>query len=189
MTRAIHESRAVFRRMPLPLLAATIVACAGAGKSLDPGGVPGDGALRTDSISYVATSLGDGNYSVRLVVRYRNTASATIYLDRCFPASPSPIYFISQVLSQDPSGSAWSPSWACVGHKNPIVVAPGASRVDTIELRAPNSVDHYTQKPFGAFEGWLRLTFEPRNCVSETSCAILDDSLRTTNAFRISLPK
>lgn len=173
------------------LLAAcgSVIGCGTAGESLGPAAVPGDRAFRTDSTSYVATSLGDGNYLLRIIVQYRNTTPATIYLDRCFPDSPSPEFFVGSVIVADSWGPAWNPAWACVGHNRPIVVAPGTSRVDTIELRAPTAVDHWTQKPFGTFEGWFAVGFRPRSCVSETECAVADDSLRATNPFRISLPK
>jgi hypothetical protein len=142
-----------------------IVAC---GDATSPSGE----GLRTDASSYTATSLGSGQFGVRLVLSYQNYADTAISLDRCLPTDTSPMYSVELEWPVSAEGAAYNGAWACVGGVTPIVVASGATRVDTITLRGPLAYEHDTQQPLGVLAGKFRIGY----------------GAKLSNAFQIKLP-
>jgi hypothetical protein len=118
---------------------------------------PTDGLLTTDSASYTAIPSGYNSAEVRVVTLLRNSSDAPITLDRCYPTTPYPIFGVGLVSPSNSEGAAWNPNWACVGHDSPIVIAAHSTRTDTLRLRAPNSADGRTGRPFGVFSGRFRI--------------------------------
>jgi hypothetical protein len=118
---------------------------------------PNESRLTTDSSSYTAIPVGFGQVQLKVVTQFRNTTGEPIELPRCYSTTPYPIYGVELVSPSNSEGAAFDPSWACVGHDTPIVVAAQSVRTDTLILRAPNAVDGVTQRPFGEFNGRFRI--------------------------------
>jgi hypothetical protein len=116
-----------------------------------------DGLLTTDSASYTANPVGYNSAEVRVVTLLRNNSDSPITLERCYPTTPYPIFGVGLVSPANTEGAAWNPNWACVGHDSPIVVAAHSTRTDTLVLRAPNSADGITGRPFGVFSGKFQI--------------------------------
>lgn len=140
--------------------------------------------LSTDAQSYVAAPVGlfDGNtvYAFNVVTTFTNPTTSAVDFPRCNPSATGTIY---NVVSENPSGtsSAYEPGWACVGGVSPIVVPPGGTWVDTVQLRGPNMADGITHQQSGVDEGTLRLRYFP-SC--ETTCSP-PDSLGLSNEFTV----
>jgi hypothetical protein len=147
-----------------------------------------DLTLRTDSTTYTATLIGgEGSYrtyGVTLVARFTNGTSRPVYLDRCYPGTPYPIYGI---VSSEPSlESAYNPVWACVGHDQPIVVRAGETRTDFLQIAGPNMWDGHTKEPMGALVGRYRLTYSVNSCADGYPCDV-SARIRGSNEFEIRL--
>jgi len=101
-------------------------------------------SLRLDRSEYSATCLrGQGNtcsYAFTLVATYENRTPDTLYVSRCYPTDPTPMYGI-ETVGDTTEDAAYDPVWACVGHDSPIVIAPHAARVDTLRIEGPNASD------------------------------------------------
>lgn len=188
------------RRIAFVLLSILGAACSAAPERVGPGidtsssaigEPPPPGVFTTNSTSYRGR-LVDSVYKVykfTVVTRYTNPTSSTIYLERCYPASPIPIYGVLLVSPAD-SVSAYSPAWACVGHEHQIGVPPGATRVDTLELTGPNAFDNHTFVGLGVLEGRMRLGFSPMSCSDiNDRCPINVDSLRYSNEFTVQIAR
>lgn len=188
------------RRIAFVLLSILGAACSAAPDKLGPaaadtssavGEPPPPGVFTTNSTSYEAR-LVDSVYRVyrfTVITRYTNTTSSTLYLERCYPTSPIPIYGVLLVSPAD-SVSAYSPAWACVGHEHQIGVPAGATRVDTLELTGPNAFDSHTFVGLGVLEGTMRLGFSPMTCSDiNTVCPINIDSLRYSNEFTVHIAR
>lgn len=128
--------------------------------------------MTTDSASYTLVPIGNGLGRVRVALRYENRSSSEADLDRCTPTSRSPIYAVNLIAPRDSEGSAYNPAWACVGDVSPIVVPPGASRVDTLSLTGPSAYDAAQQRYLGALTGTFQISYADA----------------TSNSFNISLP-
>lgn len=116
-----------------------------------------------------------------------NTTNRTVYLARCTPASPQPIYSIELIESNGSDwGSAYSPAWGCVGHDQQIAVVAGGTRVDTFHITGPNSWDGVTHKPFGTLTGRMRLVYAVQSCRGDGQCP-LPSSTGRSNAFFVQL--
>jgi hypothetical protein len=120
-----------------------------------------DGSLMTDATGYVAQQIVGSarpiRYRFTVITRFQNRSVAPVYLARCFPSSPQPMYSIG---SADGSAteSAYAPIWGCVGHDNQFEILPGAVRVDTFSVQGPNLYDEIQQQGLGATSGTLRLS-------------------------------
>jgi hypothetical protein len=153
-----------------------------------PIGAPDRGVLRTDSIGYMARVVGNyyGNnlYQFRIVARYDNTTAAPIYFGRCFQNSRSPIYSI--VRTDGPlASSGYNPVWACTGVEDFLILAPGASRVDTILVNGPNMFDGITKEPYGVTSGRVALRYSALwDCQDPATCKT-PDSLWISNEFTV----
>ena len=146
--------------------------------------------FRLDRSEYSATCIrGKSNtcsYAFTLVATYENRTPDTLYVSRCYPTDPTPMYDI-EVADDTTEDAAYAPMWACVGHDSPIVIAPHAARVDTLQIEGPNSFNGKTNAPIGKFEGGFRLLYKVRSCEpGRTKCRPLPESERSAT-FRVHL--
>jgi hypothetical protein len=193
-----------FTRNHLLTAALAILATAGCSASavLDPDaklalgvGEEADGSFTTDSLTYHAREVeelwpGVKVYGFRVVTRYTNPTSAPIYLWTCYPDSPRPMYSVVGAGQATSNGIAYNGAWACVGHDRPIRVDPGATRVDTIQVRGPNAFEGGTNRPIDdVLEGRFRIMFAAQSCRTEGDCRIGADALTRSNEFTVSLAK
>jgi hypothetical protein len=151
-------------------------------------------ALTTDSVEYVARSArasSPASYSFRIIARFENRTDKSVFLGRCYPNSPGPVYGLESLdaphTDTNPqSGAAYSPMWACVGHDRQIEVLPTATRTDTLRISGPNTWDGRTQQPFGVLEGRFRLLYFVRLCPGDMPCAVADH-MEYSNVFMVRL--
>ena len=133
---------------------------------------PDEFVLSTDQPSYRAMSMGGTGpyrgYGFTVIARFTNHAESTVYLARCLPTTPFPVYGVAAI--GDPEGAAYNGAWGCVGHDQQIAVAPGATRIDTLQLKGPNGVSGGV--PLGAFAGQMRLVYEVQGCRGDGACRI-----------------
>jgi hypothetical protein len=186
------------RRIARVLALSCAAACAADGHLTTPDSSstnrpPPAGIFTTNSTEYTARIV-DSIYShpvyaVTVVTRYRNTTGATIYLERCYPTSPTPMFGVILVAPTDSWGSAYNQAWACVGHDQQLPIQPGATRVDTLQLLGPTMFSGYTNAPFGLSEGTMRLSFMPLSCAGNARCLLTVDSLRYSNEFVVHVAK
>lgn len=140
--------------------------------------------LRTDSLAYSAIHKhGEGSfrtYGFRAIVRFTNRKQVPLYLANCFPTDPTPMYGVSLVdagSDADSWGSIFNRAWGCVGHNQQLQVLPGATRTDTLDLRGPNAFDGATSRPFGTFDGRVRIGYLVQTCRGDGACLLpLDES-------------
>lgn len=181
------QCEAAFRRKTRCI--AMIVGCGlavGSCTSTEPirdlGPVP-DGPFNTDASGYVAQRVpgSDFQFHFKLIARFQNRGLVPLYLGRCLPNSPGPIFgVVASHPSTDDSG--YDQFWGCVGHDQQFEVLPGASRIDTLDVRGPNSVNGLTHVPIGRTEGEFRLYFEV-NLTRGDGGTPASESLRLSNAF------
>lgn len=80
--------------------------------------------LRTERAAYGASLAGgEGSYrryAVTLAAQLSNGLSVPLYLQRCDPDTPYPIYGV--VSAEESREAGYNPVWACVGHGSPIVL-------------------------------------------------------------------
>lgn len=166
---------------------AALLALAGCSSVLDPGAESG-GVILTDQGSYVARyQQGEGSYRMygfTLVARFQNTGGEPVYLERCYPDSPVPVFGVERVGGAGGANSGYDPVWACVGHDSQIVVQPGETRVDTFRIRGPNSWDGRTGTPSGSLDGSFRLVYQAGSCRDVFRCQ-LPRKARSSNAFQV----
>ena len=154
-----------------------------------------DGSFTTDSAVYTARHIQDlwpgvPIYGFTLVTRYTNPTQAPVFLWRCYPDSPSPMYSVVAPSGGSSTGIAYNAAWACVGHDRPIRVDPGATRTDTIHVRGPNGFDGITHRPIDPIvEGTFRLQFVLQSCRTEGDCPISNEALSRSNEFTVRLEK
>ena len=150
-------------------------------------------ALVTDSVAYAATRVEDGSslprYAFRVIARYTNRTNGPVYLARCYPDSPTPIYDVVEARQPEQSAVAYSPFWGCVGHDRQIGVAPGASRVDTLVITGPNASKSGMSQGIGATEGAFRLVYGAQACRGDGACPIASAVLRYSNEFRVTVSR
>ena len=152
----------------IPLAFAALTSCTDTGT----GPRPDQFILATDQPSYVATSSGSTGerrqYRFTLVARFTNDAESTVYLSRCQPDSPHPIFGVSALEGTD--GAAYDGPWGCPGHDRHIAVRPGETRVDTLELTGP--IGFSGDRPLGTLTGPMRLVYDVQGCPSDDACPI-----------------
>jgi hypothetical protein len=134
----------------------------------------GAGDFTTDrpryEASYVQGSGAYRQYGFQLVARFQNRTGETVYLDRCFPDSPGPLFGVAPAARMGSAESAYDMAWACVGHDQQIPVAPGAERVDTLRIIGPNAWDGHTKEANGTLEGSFQLHYRVSACPGEGDC-------------------
>jgi hypothetical protein len=160
------------------------VVCSSVLTCANPLGPVPDGSLMTDATRYVALPIAGSTrprrYQFRVITRFQNRSAASVYLGRCFPNSPQPIYSILPADSSAPE-SAYDAMWACVGHNNQFEVLPGAVRVDTLRVVGPNVYDEIKQQAIGVTNGVFRLSLDIASAPG--GAPRLSGSLGVSNAF------
>jgi hypothetical protein len=148
--------------------AATLAACSSATAPAAADDVAA--ALTLDRARYVAARVSPAGtlpqYAVTVVARLRNGSTEPLRLEAC-GAAPGPIHGVEQVRPAHPDGSAFSPVWGCPAGP-PLVLAPGAERVDTLVLRGPTGVQG--GRVLGALQGTVRLTYPATQCPAAGPC-------------------
>jgi hypothetical protein len=144
--------------------------------------------LRTDRAAYGASVAGgEGSsrrYAVTLAAQLSNGLSVPLYLQRCYPDTPYPIYGV--VSAEEGREAAYNPVWACVGHGSPIVLRAGETRTDSLRVLGPNAWDGHTNMPFGDLVGRFRLSYAIGTCRGVVSCELPGGSIES-NEFEVRL--
>lgn len=145
--------------------------------------------LEVDGKEYRATCRrargGVCSYGFTLVARYENRTADSLYVSYCPPRHRTPRYSIP-LVNDTTNDSGYDRAWRCVGHKSPIVIAPHATRVDTLEIEGPNVFDGHTMVPQGKLEGDFRLVYEVGTCSSDGAAAcLLPLEERSSGAFHV----
>ena len=179
------------------LAAAVGLACATRSGTPPLATTPAEGTiLATDRAAYVATRGrrrgGWGRHGFTVVATFANRSRAPVYLERCDPDSPHPIYGVRLVGGGPVGGpapwrAAYDPIWACGGHDRPIVVRPGEARVDTLRLSGPNVWHGVTHQPDGVLEGRFQLSYQVRPCPEAVRCPLPDPHHERSNVFEVRL--
>ncbi len=135
--------------------------------------------LQTDSLAYTAIYKGGEGayrmYGFRVIVRFTNSRPVPVYLANCFPTDSKPMYGVSLVDAGAEAGSwgsIFNRAWACVGHDRQLQVLPGATRIDTLDLLGPNAFDGITKKPYGTFDGRVRIIYAVQTCRGDGECRL-----------------
>ena len=149
----------------------------------------GQVTLRTDREAYIASPVGGEvpyrTYEFTLVAQFTNGMSRSVYLQRCYPDTPYPIYGIASA-EEEGGEAAYNPTWACVGHDVPIMVLAGMTRTDTLRIMGPNAWDGHTNQPFGDLVGRFRLSYMVGTCRAVSGCEV-PGRFRDSNEFEVSL--
>lgn len=177
------------KRIAMRIVACSVVvACsANTDPSRDLGPVP-DGSLMTDVTGYVAQRVAGTapplqEYQFAVITRFQNRSTAPVYLARCFPNSPQPIYGIV-VADGSKTEAAYDPAWGCVGHNSQFQVLPGGVRVDTFLVRGPNGFDEGKQQAIGITSGVFRLVLSVASAPGDGAPAA-PGALGISNAFAV----
>jgi len=166
------------------LSAVSVLSCGILTSPLDDLGPVPDGAFTTDATGYVAVRIpGQERYRFTVISRFQNRGAATLYLGRCFPNSPQPL-FGANLATPTPEGSAYSGIFGCVGHDKQFAIQPGGVRFDTLQVEGPNAFDGRTHEPFGVTNGDFRLYFDVRLAPGDGAPSA-PDSLHLSNTFRV----
>ena len=141
------------------------------------------GAFTTDATGYLAYRLPESlpRYQFRIVSRFENRSAGTLYLGRCFPDSPQPLFTVFNTV---PVESGYTQGWACVGHDRQFAIRPGEVRIDTLVVEGPNMFQGGTHVPIGVTEGDFRLYFDVRLAPGDGAPAA-PDSIKVSNVFRV----
>ncbi|MEX0599313.1 MAG: hypothetical protein WD205_01645 [Rhodothermales bacterium] len=145
--------------------------------------------LEVEQNDYVAEREIDGpraRYGFDLVVHLYNESPHTLYLQRCRPDTPYPIYAVKPVETENAHDAAYNAVWACPGNGHPFVVRPGMTRTDTLHLSGPNGWLGGTIRHQGIMEGRFRLRYSIGTCLSAADCP-LDNSVQRSDVFDVSL--
>lgn len=126
-----------------------------------------------DRAEYVAVQVRNQppiRYEFQLTATLENHSRQALYLTRCHPDSPVPLFGVQLVTPDNPDGSAYDPIWACVGGDFAIVVEPGTTRTDTFRISGPNSFQSGTQVGYGQLDGMFEFAYGGSTCSPATSC-------------------
>jgi len=131
------------------------------GTSLPDENSPTGTPLQTDKTLYEARYLGGEGvykmYGFKLEASFSNTYGKKIYLNRCLPDSPTPIYWLR--LSNE-GDSGYNAPWACVGHDEFIEVEPGGTYQLSLDVEGPNSWSGTPRQAYGILEGRFEFIIE-----------------------------
>jgi hypothetical protein len=181
----------MFRFVPLLFLFVITICHSGSQKTTVVVVRPEQVTIQTDQTKYIAkyheTVHGQDRYKFLLVARFENRTGATIYLERCYPDTPYPIY---DVVSDNGSGVQGSDGYGtaqgCVGHDSPIIVEPGETRVDKLVIYGPNAWTSESLVTKEALAGRFRLTYRTHFCRELYKCE-RPDVAQYSNAFTVGL--
>jgi hypothetical protein len=127
--------------------------------------IPSSGLLKTDASWYLADPIESSGTPprrhFRVITRFENTTSVPLYLGRCFPDSPRPLFTVA-VADTKPRDSAYGQIWGCVGHSNQFQIVPGAFRVDTFDVSGPNEFPSGNPVGIGTVQGLFQMFFDVR---------------------------
>jgi hypothetical protein len=187
----LPECRAMrYSLFGLPIALAALMAC---GASVPTSGdvtadQEGQVMLRTDRATYQASLVGDegshGRYAITLAAQLSNGLSVPLYLQRCYPDTPFPLYGV--VNAEEGREAAYNPFWACVGHGEPIVLSAGKTRTDSLQVLGPNAWDGHTNMPLGDLVGRFRLSYEIGTCRRVVTCELPGGAIES-NEFEVRL--
>lgn len=120
--------------------------------------------LETSQASYVAVDDPDPRYdfSIPIIVKFRNESGGVARLNFCTATSNQPTYVVEARTS---GGAAWNPNATCAVQTPYVDVAEGAERTDTLLLRSPWQ-RQFNGQPIGHFEGEFRIGIEVQLCGS-----------------------
>jgi hypothetical protein len=166
------------------LSSALVVSCSSpAEPGIDGLGPVPAGAFTTDATGYRAYRLPGSlpRYQFRIISRFENRTVSTLYLGRCFPDSPQPLF---TVMNTAPVESGYGQVWACVGHDRQFAIAAGQVRIDTLLVEGPNVFQGGTNIAFGVTEGDFRLYYDVRLAPGD-GAPTAPDSVKLSNAFRV----
>ena len=142
-------------------------------------------AIRTDQTSYHAAYLdGQGNfktYGFEIVAKYTNLTDRPVFLGRCQPNSPDPMYSVEGVGFH----SAYEGVIDCTEHENHFRLKPGKARVDTLLVTGPQ-IRTSDGEAWGFLYGEFRLRYFVAFC--ESGCAeLVPDSLTVSEPFLVTV--
>ncbi len=136
-------------------------------------------AQRTDSVY--------GRYRYTVITRYENRGTTPLYLGRCFPETPQPLFSVD--LSDRSQGeSAYTQIWACVGHNKQFQIVPGAVRIDTLVVEGPNTYQGGTTIGYGKVRGTYRVRFLVRTSAGD-GAPDANQALGLSNPFIVTTDK
>lgn len=162
----------------------TLAACA-ADSAFGPPIERGNEMIQTDALEYVATLRGGSGahkrYGVKIVATFTNRTEMPLWLERCFPTSPQPMYNISIDEQQNGADFSKMPMYsyahACVGHDQQFRVEPGAQRTDTLDVSGPNTWQN--DKPLGRSDGRMRISYIVSTCRGDLPCPLVGFETRS----------
>ena len=175
------------RTRKFTLVGCAIVALSGAcNSSTEPArdlGLVPNVAFTTDASGYVARRIdvGSRRYQFTIVSRFENRGPTSVYLGRCFPDSPQPLFSVT-AASPSTEESAYSQVWGCVGHNNQFEIQPGGSRTDTLRVEGPNIFPSGSTTGFGITEGAFQLYYDVRLGRGD-GAPLAPMEMRLSNAF------
>jgi hypothetical protein len=119
--------------------------------------------LRIDKDNYTSvhyrTTDNERLYKLIIVARLENHSKSPVILGRCYPAPPYPFY---RVMADESGASAYEQPWGYVENNDSIVVQPGETRADTLQVSGPGGwrSDIKGGKRYeGRLEGKFRLVY------------------------------
>ena len=154
---------------------------------------PDQVTIKTDQIEYNARYhemvSGQDRYKFLLTASFENRTGATVYLERCYPHTPYPIYdvvFDNGSGIQESGEGGYRTGHICVGHDKPIIVQPGETRIDKLVIYGPNAWT--SEKPITkeAMTGQFRLTYRAYFCLELIGCE-RTDAMQYSNVFTVRL--
>jgi hypothetical protein len=138
---------------------------------------PGEVTIKTDQTEYVAkyreTVYGQDVYEFKVTVQYENRTGVGVYLNRCYPNSPSPTY---DLAPDNGNGIDYSldnhyrPAWAGVGHNNHIFVRPGDIRTDQFTISGPTELSKNSTISKDKLNGRFRILYYVSFCRETYNC-------------------
>ena len=150
--------------------------------------------IQTDQTEYVAqfdsTVNKQDRYKFPLIARFENRTGVPIYLERCYPNTPNPIFNVGLdngkgvESSSGPFDNPYATVQGCVGHDNPIIVQPEEIRVDNLTIYAPNAWSDDSLIPKDKLNGQFRLIYLAHFCRELYKCE-RPDAVQYSNIFTV----
>ena len=146
--------------------------------------------LETAQASFSAADDPDPRYdfSVPIIVKFRNETGGVVRLNFCNVGSTHPTYVVEAANS---GVAAWNPVLNCSLQAPYVDLVKGGERTDTLVLRSPWQ-RAFNGQPIGVSEGEFRIAYEVQICGSvraNGSCFIGNKfDFARSNKFTISAP-
>jgi hypothetical protein len=177
------------RVLAMVLLAAGACGCS---SGTEPEDRP-SGPFTTDATTYTAQRASGAApnivvYGFTAITRYTNVTAIPIRLPFCAMRGPGPTFGVTDVDQALPNGRIVYASdiFACLSGAEWIVVAPSATRVDTLHVEGTAIVDAATGtvSPW-VVEGRFRIFFEAMSCPTPDTCTPAADEQRRSSPFTV----